>query len=293
MSALSLASDRRVPGSRLIRWLRKWKTFSLGLFLTVIFLLVTLFADGIAPYDPEATDYTTRFSSPSLTHPFSTDEHGRDILSRVVYGGRVSLVVGIGSVLLASIIAISIGLMIGFLGGRLDTLVSRLVDAFFAIPGILWAITIVAILGPSTRSALIAIAVARIPVTIRVARASIIAARENDYVEASRALGSSWWFIVFRTILPNCAGPLLVLVSLGFAVAILDEAALSYLGLSAQPPTPSWGNMLQQSQRYLHDSLWYVIFPGLTLFLVVLGLNLVGDGIRDLFDPRRNMNRPG
>ena len=291
MSGLDTQLQRCLPWRPVLGWISKWKTFSLGLLLTVIFVLATIFAQWIAPYPPEATDYSNRFAPPSSTHLFGTDEHGRDIFSRVLYGGRVSLYVGIFSVLLASILAIPIGLIIGYRGGWADTVISRIVDALFAIPGILWALSIVAILGPSVRSAMIAIAVSRIPVTIRVARSSIITTKEADYVDASRTLGSSWWYIIFRTILPNCGGPLLVLISLGFAVAILDEAAFSYLGMSAQPPTPSWGNMLQESQRYLHESLWYTLFPGVTLFLVVMGLNLLGDGIRDIFDPRHNINR--
>lgn len=273
--------------TRVLRWMGKWKTFTIGILLTVVFVSCTLMAPWIAPFQPDQTNYDLRFAPPSWQHIMGTDEHGRDLFSRVLYGGQISLYVGIISVVAASVIGIPIGLTTGFFGGLYDNVVSRINDAFFAIPGILWAIAIVAILGPSANAALIALAVSRLPVTIRMARAAIISAKENDYVEASRALGSSSRFIIFRSILPNTAGPLLVLVSLGFAVMIISEAGLSYLGLSAQPPAPSWGNLLAEGQRYLFETGWFAFFPGLTLFLVVLGFNLVGDGVRDMFDPHR------
>jgi peptide/nickel transport system permease protein len=276
---------------RLGAWISRWKTFTIGLVIAFAFVIASLLASVIAPYPPAETDYDLRFVPPSAKHPFGTDEHGRDIFSRILYGGRVSLKVGALSVLLSSIVGIPLGLTAGFFGGRYDAVISRVTDALFAFPGILWAIAIVAILGPSENSATLAIAVSRVPVTIRLSRAAVIAEKENEYVEASRALGSSWAYIIFRSILPNCAGPLLVLISLGFAVAILTEAGLGYLGLSVQPPTPSWGNMLQESQRYMYESGWFTFFPGMTIFLVVLGLNLIGDGIRDLVDPRREIGQ--
>lgn len=270
------------------RWISRWKTFSLGIGITVIFFGCTLLAPWIAPYPVDKANYAINFSPPTWQHIMGTDEYGRDIFTRILYGGQVSLYVGILSVVIANVIGMPLGLMIGFFGGRFDTIISRIVDAFFAFPSILWAISIVAILGPSATSAMVALAISRIPITVRAARSAMISAKEKEYVEASKALGSSWAFIIFRSILPNCAGPLVVLFSLGFPVSIINEAGLSYLGLSAQPPTPSWGNLLQDSQHYLSTSFWYALFPGITLFLVVLGLNLVGDGMRDLFDPRHN-----
>jgi peptide/nickel transport system permease protein len=272
-------------------WVSRWKTFTLGLVITSIFVISPLLAPVIAPYPAAKTNYEQRLAPPSAEHLFGTDEHGRDIFSRILYGGQISLQVGALAVLLSSMVGIPLGLTAGFFGGHYDTVVGRFTDAMLAFPGILWAIAIVAILGPSADSAMLAIAVSRVPLTIRLSRAAVISEKENEYVEASRALGSSSIYIIFRSILPNCAGPLLVLISLGFAVAILTEAGLGYLGLSVQPPTPSWGNMLQESQRYLYESGWFAFFPGLTIFFVVLGLNLVGDGIRDLVDPRREMAR--
>jgi peptide/nickel transport system permease protein len=217
MTAVTATSRPHLsPFQAVARWIVQWKTFSLGILITTIFIGATLLAPLIAPYQPDKTDYDHRFAVPSLEHLMGTDEHGRDIFSRILYGGQVSLYVGVISVLIASLIGIPVGLTIGFFGGRYDAIVSRVVDALFAFPGILWSIAIVAILGPSANSAMLALAISRIPVTIRVARASVISAKENEYVEASRALGSSWPFIIFRSILPNCAGPLMVLISLGF-----------------------------------------------------------------------------
>lgn len=278
---------RRSGLRQLIQWVMRWKTFTIGIIITTVFVTASLLAPWIAPYSPDETNYDLRFAPPSAQHIMGTDAHGRDIFTRVLYGGQISLYVGVVSVLLSSLIGIPIGLTIGYFGGRYDNVISRLNDALFAVPGILWAIAIVAVLGPSENSAQIALAISRLPITIRMSRAAIISAKENDYVEASRALGSSWRFIIFRSILPNTAGPLIVMISLGFAIMILSEAGLSYLGLSAQPPIPSWGNLLSESQRYLFDTIWFAFFPGLTLFLVVLGFNLVGDGVRDLFDPHR------
>lgn len=284
---MAVLPPKRTIIQRLLRWVSQWKTFTIGIVIIVLFVSATLLAPWIAPYESDETNYEERFAPPSWKHLMGTDEHGRDIFTRVLFGGQISLYVGVVSVLLSSLIGIPIGLTTGYFGGRYDNIVNRINDALFAFPGILWAIAIVAVLGPSADSALISLAVSRIPVTVRMSRAAVISAKENDYVEASRALGSSWRFIIFRSILPNTAGPLLVLISLGFAVMILSEAGLSYLGLSAQPPAPSWGNLLSESQRYLFETGWFAFFPGLTLFLVVLGFNLVGDGVRDLFDPHR------
>jgi peptide/nickel transport system permease protein len=290
-ASLAIGVSRRSPVSRLLNWISRWKTFTLGLIITTIFIASPLLASVIAPYPAAKTDYEQRLAPPSAEHLFGTDEHGRDIFSRILFGGQISLQVGALSIFLSSLVGMPLGLAAGFFGGRYDSVVGRLTDALLAFPAILWAIAIVAVLGPSANSATLAIAVSRVPLTIRLSRAAVIAEKENEYVEASQALGSSSAFIIFRSILPNCAGPLLVLVSLGFAVAILTEAGLGYLGLSVQPPTPSWGNMLQESQQYLYQSGWFAFFPGITIFLVVLGLNLAGDGIRDLVDPHREVGR--
>jgi len=258
-----------------------------GLAIALVFVGGSLLAPIVAPYPPAKANYQERLLPPSPAHLMGTDAHGRDTLSRLLYGGRVSLKVGFWAVVLSTLVGLPLGQMAGFFGGHFDTIIGRITDALFAFPSILWAIAIVAILGPSERGAILAIAVSRIALTIRISRGAVLSERGKQYVEASRALGSSWPFVVFRGVLPNCAGTILVLLSLGLAVSVLAEAGLSFLGMSAQPPTPSWGSMLQESQRYLYESPWFAFFPGMTVFLVVLGLNLLGDGIRDLLDPRR------
>ena len=269
-----------------LRWIARHRVFAIGLVVTLALVACAVLAPELAPYPPQRARYAERFLAPSLRHLMGTDEHGRDILSRVLYGGRVSLSVSAVAVAISGAIGIPLGLMIGYFGGVLDTVSGRIVDALFALPSILWAIAIVAVIGPSAEAATLALAIARVPITIRIARAATLAAKESEYVAASRILGSSWLFIVFRAILPNCTGALTVLLSLGLAVTILSEAGLSYLGLSVQPPTPSWGNLIQEGQGYLRDSIWVSLFPGMTLFVAVLSLNLVGDGLRDLLDAR-------
>lgn len=267
---------------------RRWKTFTIGLTIIGVFVLFALFAPQIAPYDPDKPDYQALLQKPSRAHLFGTDDKGRDIFSRVVYGTRVSFTIALVSVAIATAIGIPIGLLAGYRGGTVDLAVSRVLDAMFAFPVILLAIAILAITGVGLRGAIIAIGLVAIPEFARVSRAAIIAEKENDYVLAAHAIGASSLRIVSRNILPNCLGPLIVLISLGFAFAILNETALSFLGLGAQPPTASWGADLAAGRRYLREAVWLTIFPGMAIFLLVLGLNLVGDGVRDILDPRRN-----
>lgn len=271
----------------LLRGAQAWKTFSLGLVILAVFTLSAPFAPMIAPYDPDKPDYTALLQPPNLDHLFGTDDKGRDIFSRVVFGTRVSFTIALVSVGLATVIGLPLGLIAGFFGGKLDMVISRLLDAMFAFPVILLAIAILAITGVGLRGAIIAIGLVAIPEFARVSRSAIIAEKENEYVTAARAVGASIPRIIIRTILPNTLGPIVVLISLGFAIAILNETALSFLGLGAQPPTPSWGADLAAARRYLREAIWLSVFPGLAIFFLVLGLNLVGDGLRDLLDPRR------
>jgi peptide/nickel transport system permease protein len=265
-----------------------WKTFSLGAAIIGLFVFAAVFAPQVSPYDPAKPDYTALRESPSWEHFFGTDDKGRDIFSRVIYGTRVSFAIAIVSVGLATAFGMPLGLVSGYAGGAIDSIISRLVDALFAFPPILMAIAIMSIRGKGETSAMIAIGLIAIPEFARVTRSAMIAEKENDYVLAARAIGCSSARIIFKQILRNTLGPVLVLISLGFAFAILNETALSFLGLGAQPPTSSWGADIAASRRYIRDAPWLSIFPGLAILFLVLALNLTGDGLRDLLDPRRN-----
>lgn len=271
----------------LLRWINQNRLLTLGSVITFVFVIGTVCAPLLTIYDPARVNYPVRLQPPSAEHLFGTDEHGRDIFSRVLYGGRTSLEIGLAATVISASIGVPLGLLAGFFGGVFSMTVERVMDALFAFPNILLAIALAVILGQSPETAIVAIGLTRIPVTVRIVRTAILVERRSDYVEASRALGSPWHFIIFRSILPNIASTVIVLLSLGFAVAVLAEAGLSYLGLSVQPPDPTWGNMLDTGQAYLRDAPWYTFFPGAAIFLSVLGLNLLGDGLRDLLDPRR------
>ncbi|MCS7287283.1 MAG: ABC transporter permease [Anaerolineae bacterium] len=269
-----------------LRRLFRNKLAIIGMVLLGIFVFCAIFAPWIAPYDPLAQDITRRREPPSWKHPFGIDEVGRDLLSRVIYGARVSLSVGVASVSLAIIVGTLIGAASGYAGGWVDNIVMRVMDIMLAFPSLLLAIAIVAILGPGLLNMLYAIAFVSIPVYARIVRASVLAAKETDYVLAARAIGCSSSRILFRHIMPNCLTPIIVQGTLGIATAILDAAGLSFLGLGAQPPTPEWGAMLGQGRGSVFTAPHVVIFPGLAIMLTVLGFNLLGDGLRDALDPR-------
>ncbi len=265
----------------------RWKTFSAGVLIVGLFVLAAVAAPVLAPFDPAKPDYQALRQPPSQTHLFGTDDKGRDIFSRVVFGTRVSFTIALVAVAIATAAGVPIGLIVGYLGGWPDAVVGRLIDAMFAFPVILLAIAILAVTGVGLTGAIVAIGLVAIPEFARIARAAMVGEKEHDYVLAARAGGCSPARIVFRQILPNTLGAILVLISLGFAFAILNETALSFLGLGAQPPTPSWGADLAAGRRYLREAPWMSLFPGLAIFFLVLGLNLAGDGLRDLADPRR------
>jgi peptide/nickel transport system permease protein len=254
---------------------------------TILFIVIvmTLFAPLIAPYDPiELVD--TRRLPPSREHIMGTDEIGRDTFSRIVYGGRVSLRVGILAVLIGASIGTCLGIFAGFIGGWIDAAIMRCVDVMLAFPGILLALSIVAILGPSITNVMIAVGIEFIPAFVRTVRGSTLSVKEEDYVLAARAVGAKTWRIVGRHVLPNVVQTVIVLGSLAVGIAILIAAGLSFLGLGAQPPTPEWGAMLSDARNYLRESPHLAIFPGITIMLVVLSLNLLGDGLREILDPR-------
>jgi peptide/nickel transport system permease protein len=257
-----------------------------GLVIIVLFVAVAVAAPIIAPYDPIATSWTAIRKAPSATHWMGTDENGRDVLSRITYGARASLLAGVVSVLIAAGIGVPAGLLAGVSGGWIDAVLSRVVDAMLACPFLILAIALAAFLGPDLNNAMIAIGVSTAPRFMRVARAATIDAASNDYVEAARALGNPPWRVAMRHVLPNIVPPVLVQGTLAIAAAIIAEASLSFLGLGQQPPDPSWGSMLNSAQRFLSQAPWLAVFPGLAIFLCVLSFNLVGDGLRDALDPR-------
>jgi peptide/nickel transport system permease protein len=281
------ASDElESPARRALRRLFKRKGAVIGLVVLAVFILLALLAPLVAPYDPIATSWTLVRKPPSAAHWFGTDELGRDMLSRVIYGARASLLAGAISVTIALTIGVPLGLISGYRGGFFDALISRITDAMLACPFLILAIALAAFLGPSLADAMIAIGISATPVFIRLTRGQVMSVKVEDYVEAARAMGNPRWRIALFHILPNILPALLVQATLSIAAAIIAEAALSFLGLGQQPPFPSWGSMLNAAQRFLSNAPWMAIWPGLAIFLVVLSLNLVGDGLRDALDPR-------
>ena len=274
------------PTRRALRRLFKRKGAVIGLVVISAFILLALLAPLVAPYDPIATSWTLVRKPPSAAHWFGTDELGRDMLSRVIYAARASLLAGAISVTIALTIGVPLGLLSGYRGGFVDALISRITDAMLACPFLILAIALAAFLGPSLADAMIAIGVSATPVFIRLTRGQVMSVKVEDYVEAARAMGNPRWRIALFHILPNILPALLVQATLSIAAAIIAEAALSFLGLGQQPPFPSWGSMLNAAQRFLSNAPWMAIWPGLAIFLVVLSLNLVGDGLRDALDPR-------
>ena len=284
--AAGLDETLESPARRAVRRLIKRKGAVIGLAVLTTFIVIAAFAPLISPYDAIATSWSAVRKPPSALHWFGTDELGRDVLARVIYGARASLLAGLISVTIAMSIGVPLGLLAGYRGGFVDALISRITDAMLACPFLILAIALAAFLGPSLGNAMIAIGVSATPVFIRLTRAQVMGVKVEDYVEAARSIGNPPWRIALVHILPNILPALLVQATLSIAAAIIAEAALSFLGLGQQPPVPSWGSMLNAAQRFLTNAPWMAIWPGLAIFLVVLSLNLVGDGLRDALDPR-------
>jgi peptide/nickel transport system permease protein len=257
-----------------------------GLAVVVFFVLLALFAPWIAPYDPLATSWSAVRAAPSVANWFGADELGRDVLSRIIWGTRASLLAGVVSVSISLALGVPIGMAAGYLGGWIDALISRITDAMLACPFLILAIAFAAFLGPSLTNAMIAIGVSATPIFVRLTRAQVLAAKSEDYVEAARALGNPHLRIALRHILPNIVAPLIVQATLAIAAAVIAEASLSFLGLGQQPPAPSWGSMLNTARNYVDQAPWMAIWPGVSIFLLVLSFNLLGDGLRDALDPR-------
>lgn len=274
------------PGRRALRRLLQRRTAVLGLVVVVLAVLIALLAPWLSPYDPLKTSFTLVRKAPDAAHWFGTDEVGRDLLARVIWGARASLAAGVISVSIAMGIGVPLGMLAGFVGGVVDALISRFTDAMLACPFLILAIALAAFLGPSLGNAMIAIGISATPIFVRLARGQVISVRSEDYVEAARTVGNPPWRILARHILPNIAPPMIVQATLAIAAAIIAEAALSFLGLGQQPPAPSWGSMLNIAQRFLTQAPWMAVFPGLAIFVTVLAFNLLGDGLRDALDPK-------
>jgi peptide/nickel transport system permease protein len=275
------------PWRRALRQLVKRRAAMIGLAIVVFFILVAAAAPLVSPYDPLATNWATVRKAPSAAHLFGTDEIGRDVLARIIWGSRASLLAGLVSVMLALAVGVPIGLVSGYAGGALDATVMRIIDAMLAIPFLILAIALAAFLGPSLSNAMIAIGITQMPIFARLTRAQVLSVKHEDYIEAAHAIGNPQHRIVLRHILPNIVPPLLVQATLATAAAIIAEASLSFLGLGQQPPNPSWGSMLNTAKNFMAQAPWMAIWPGLAIFSLVLSLNLFGDGLRDALDPRR------
>ena len=277
---------RAVPRSTVLRRLLRRPAAAIGLAVIAGFVVVALGASVVAPYDPIATSFATVRKAPSVAHWFGTDEIGRDVLSRIVYGARASLLAGVVSVLISISVGVPVGLLAGYAGGMTDMLISRVTDALLACPFLILAIALAAFLGPSLTNAMIAIGISATPVFIRLTRGTTLAVKAEDFVLAARAIGNAPWRVAIRHVLPNIVPPLLVQATLAIAAAVIAEASLSFLGLGQQPPQPSWGSMLNTAKNYIDNAPWMAIWPGVSIFLLVLSFNVVGDGLRDALDPR-------
>ena len=285
--AVAIGEERgERPWHRTMRRLAKRRAALVGLIVVAFFIALSILAPIVSPYDPLATNWAMVRKPPSMLHLFGTDEIGHDILARIIWGSRASLMAGIVSVSLALAIGVPIGLLTGYVGGIVDATVMRLIDAMLAIPFLILAIALAAFLGPNLTNAMIAIGVSQMPVFVRLTRGQVLSVKHEEYVEAAYAVGNSARRIVLRHILPNIIPPLLVQATLATAAAIIAEASLSFLGLGQQPPDPSWGSMLNSAKNFMSQAPWMAIWPGLAISSLVMSLNLFGDGLRDALDPR-------
>lgn len=269
----------------LLRLVRNWSG-SLGLMLVIAYAAVAIFAEALAPFPPNEQHPADRLQPPGAVHRLGTDEFGRDLLSRLIFGARNSLKVTLTSVAAATVAGVTIGLLAAYLGGMIDNVIMRAIDLLFAFPAILLALFIAAVLGPGERNTIIAITVVYLPIFARVGRAAALDVKDREFVDAARSLGAGHLRIIGRHILPNATAPIIVQVTLALSWGILTEASLSFLGLGVIPPAPSWGGMLSDSRVLMELAPWTVLMPGLAIMLAILGFNLLGDGLRDVLDPK-------
>jgi peptide/nickel transport system permease protein len=286
MASLVFQDIQVSPQRRALRRLARRGGAVFGFAFVVLFVLLALLAPWLAPYDPVETSWSAVRAAPSAQYWFGADELGRDVLSRVIWGTRASILAGAVSVTISLALGVPIGMLAGYVGRWVDALISRITDAMLACPFLILAIALAAFLGPSLTNAMIAIGISATPVFIRLTRAQVLSAKSEDYVEAARALGNPHLRIALRHIFPNIVAPLIVQATLAIAAAVIAEASLSFLGLGQQPPAPSWGSMLNTARNYVDQAPWMAIWPGLSIFLLVLSFNLLGDGLRDALDPR-------
>ncbi|MBL8691145.1 MAG: ABC transporter permease [Rhodospirillaceae bacterium] len=297
MPTLTLASTTTEAAARRSRWrnsaiyrIARHRMAMIGLVFCVAALLMALFADVLATHHPERTRIRDAFQAPSPAHVLGADHLGRDIWSRVVFGSRISIGIGVATVVLTGVIGAAFGLVSGYFR-QLDDPLMRVMDALMAFPGVMLAVAVTAALGPSAVNVVIALTAVYVPRTARIVRASVLVVREMDYVQAAKALGAGHARIILRHILPNSLGPLVVQLTFVFAYAVLSEAALSFLGMGPPPPTPTWGNIISDGRDYLREAPWICLYPGLAISVTVLGLNLLGDGLRDVLDPRMKVTQ--
>jgi peptide/nickel transport system permease protein len=284
VSTLPVA-EKRAP-NRVLRRFLSHRSALVGLAVVLLFIAIAAAAPLISPYDPAATNWALVRKAPSAQHWFGTDEIGRDILARMLWGARASMLAGVVSVTIAMALGVPIGMIAGYAGGWIDAILSRITDALLSCPFLILAIALAAFLGPSLTNAMIAIGISQMPIFIRLARGQVLTVKVEDYVEAARAIGNPHHRIILRHILPNIVPPILVQATLTMATAIIAEASLSFLGLGQQPPDPSWGSMLNVAKNFMNQAPWMALWPGVAICLVVLAFNLFGDGLRDAVDPK-------
>ncbi|WP_260471956.1 nickel transporter permease [Bacillus sp. HMF5848] len=264
------------------------KSSLLGFIIIMLLIITALLAPVIASHDPIEQDLFARYQAPSTDHLLGTDELGRDIFSRIIYGTRISIQIGVIAVGISMIVGIFLGAVSGYFGKWIDMVIMRFIDILMAFPSILLAIAMVAVLGPGLTNTMIAVGIVGVPHFARIVRSSVLSVKETEYIEAARAVGAKHGRILFRHVLPNCMAPIIVQTTLSIGTAILDAAGLSFLGLGAQPPAPEWGAMLSDGRAALQTAPWVVAFPGLAILFTVLGFNLLGDGLRDALDPKQS-----